>query len=66
MVVHVRPPHTAQVSVAAVPEPGEGDVLVDVSYAGANFYDILMVQGKYQVTKLLSIFIYSFYKSNNK
>jgi NADPH:quinone reductase-like Zn-dependent oxidoreductase len=50
------------VSVAAVPEPGDGEVLVDVAYAGANFYDILMVQGKYQVCCLplfiLYIFIY--------
>lgn len=44
----LKGPEEIQVGVAAVPEPGDGEVLVDVAYAGANFYDILMVQGKYQ------------------
>jgi NADPH2:quinone reductase len=44
----LKGPEEIQVSVAPVPEPAEGQVLVDVAYAGANFYDILMVQGKYQ------------------
>jgi hypothetical protein len=46
-----------------VPEPGDGEVLVDVAYAGANFYDILMVQGKYQVccTPLFILIIYIFF-----
>ncbi|BGO94408.1 hypothetical protein NBRC10512_003781 [Rhodotorula toruloides] len=30
------------------PKPGEDEVLVDVHYAGLNFFDILQVQGKYQ------------------
>ena len=31
------------------PEPGPGHVLIDVHAIGCNFFDILMVQGKYQV-----------------
>ncbi|MCB1888802.1 MAG: NADPH:quinone oxidoreductase family protein [Rhodocyclaceae bacterium] len=31
------------------PEPGEGQVRVRVAAAGVNFYDTLIVQGKYQV-----------------
>jgi NADPH:quinone reductase len=31
------------------PEPGPGQVLVETRAAGCNFFDILMVQGKYQV-----------------
>jgi NADPH2:quinone reductase len=31
------------------PEPGPGQVLVDIRAIGCNFPDILMVQGKYQV-----------------
>jgi NADPH2:quinone reductase len=31
------------------PAPGPGEVLVDVRGIGCNFFDILMVQGKYQV-----------------
>ena len=30
------------------PVPGEGEVLVDVRAAGLNFFDLLMVQGRYQ------------------
>src|SRR2546425_920014 len=30
------------------PEPGRGEVAIDVRAAGCNFFDILMVQGKYQ------------------
>ncbi|ORX97592.1 alcohol dehydrogenase [Basidiobolus meristosporus CBS 931.73] len=31
------------------PKPKAGQVLVEVKAAGANFFDILMVQGKYQI-----------------
>ncbi len=31
------------------PEPGPGQVSIDVKAIGCNFFDILMVQGKYQV-----------------
>ncbi len=40
-------------SLTKVPEVGPGMALVNVRYAGANFYDILMVQGKYQVMPLI-------------
>ncbi len=30
------------------PEPGEGQIVVDVKYAGVNFPDLLVVQGLYQ------------------
>ncbi|KPV73968.1 uncharacterized protein RHOBADRAFT_45261 [Rhodotorula graminis WP1] len=30
------------------PKPAENDIVVDVHYAGLNFFDILQVQGKYQ------------------
>ncbi len=38
-------------AVADVPEPvvAPGTVLVEVRAAGCNFFDILMMQGKYQV-----------------
>ncbi|MGA8584355.1 MAG: NADPH:quinone oxidoreductase family protein [Roseiarcus sp.] len=37
--------------VAEVDEPvaGEGQVLVEVAYAGLNFFDTLIIEGKYQV-----------------
>jgi NADPH:quinone reductase len=31
------------------PQPGPGEVAIDVRAVGCNFFDILMVQGKYQV-----------------
>jgi NADPH2:quinone reductase len=31
------------------PEPGPGQVAIDVRAIGCNFFDVLMVQGKYQV-----------------
>jgi NADPH2:quinone reductase len=34
---------------AANPEPGSGEVVIDVAAAGVNFLDVLLVQGKYQV-----------------
>lgn len=33
---------------APAPSPDEGEVLVDVRAAGLNFFDLLMVQGRYQ------------------
>jgi NADPH2:quinone reductase len=38
-----------QVSEIAEPETSEGTLKVEVRAAGCNFFDILMVQGKYQV-----------------
>lgn len=43
-----EPDELAYADVPA-PAPGPGEVLVDVRAAGCNFFDILMVQGKYQV-----------------
>eukprot|EP00005_Dracoamoeba_jomungandri_P006098 CAMPEP_0174251426 /NCGR_PEP_ID=MMETSP0439-20130205/1249_1 /TAXON_ID=0 /ORGANISM="Stereomyxa ramosa, Strain Chinc5" /LENGTH=339 /DNA_ID=CAMNT_0015331733 /DNA_START=37 /DNA_END=1053 /DNA_ORIENTATION=- len=37
-----------RISTTEVPQVKAGMVLVEVEYSGANFYDILMVQGKYQ------------------
>lgn len=31
------------------PTPGTDEVLVDVHYAGLNFFDLLQIEGKYQV-----------------
>ena len=33
----------------AAPTAGDGEVLVDIAYAGLNFFDILLIEGKYQV-----------------
>ena len=37
------------VSEVEAPTPGEGEVLVEVAYAGLNFFDTLIIEGKYQV-----------------
>ncbi len=34
---------------AAMPQPGEGEVLVDVAFAALNFFDTLIIAGKYQI-----------------
>jgi NADPH2:quinone reductase len=41
----------SELSVKEIAEPscGDGDVLIDVRAAGCNFFDTLIVQGKYQV-----------------
>lgn len=41
----------SEVVVKEVPEPtlGAGEVLIDVVAAGCNFFDTLMIQGKYQL-----------------
>jgi NADPH2:quinone reductase len=33
----------------AAPTAGEGEALVDIAYAGLNFFDTLLIEGKYQV-----------------
>jgi NADPH:quinone reductase len=33
----------------AAPTAGEGEVLVKIAYAGLNFFDTLLIEGKYQV-----------------
>lgn len=42
-----QPPELAEV---AVPQPGEGQVLVKIMACGLNFADLLMIDGKYQAT----------------
>jgi NADPH2:quinone reductase len=42
-------PSELTVSEAPEPEAGPGTLLVEVKAAGCNFFDILMVQGQYQV-----------------
>ncbi|PVU85857.1 hypothetical protein BB560_006885 [Smittium megazygosporum] len=41
-------PREMTVSRVPIPEPGPGQVLVHVRAVGANFFDILMIQRKYQ------------------
>jgi len=41
-------PSNLRVSDAPEPEPSDSEVLVDVRAAGCNFFDTLIVQGKYQ------------------
>src|SRR6267378_3214791 len=42
-------PETMTLADVPVPEPGAGQVRIRNSGAGLNFFDILQVQGKYQV-----------------
>jgi NADPH:quinone reductase len=37
------------ITEVAAPAAGDGEVLVDIAYAGLNFFDILLIAGKYQV-----------------
>lgn len=41
-------PDTLQVKELQDPQPGPGQVVIDVRAAGVNFPDVLIVQGKYQ------------------
>ncbi|WP_299616284.1 NADPH:quinone oxidoreductase family protein [Pelagibius sp.] len=41
-------PETLRVEELPTPEPGEGQVLLEVAAAGVNFADTLMIAGKYQ------------------
>jgi NADPH2:quinone reductase len=43
------PPESLVVEDMPDPVPGEGEVLVRVKAAGLNFFDTLIIQGKYQV-----------------
>jgi NADPH2:quinone reductase len=49
LVDHFTSPSSLTVSEAPEPVLGEDQVLVDVRAAGVNFFDTLIVQGKYQV-----------------
>jgi NADPH:quinone reductase len=42
-------PRDLQLTELPDPTPGVGQVLIDVRAIGCNFFDVLMVQGKYQV-----------------
>jgi NADPH:quinone reductase len=43
------PAENLRVMEVEAPAPGEGEVLVEVAYAGLNFFDTLIIEGKYQV-----------------
>ena len=43
------PPEALELVDLPDPVPGEGEVLVDVSYASLNFFDLLVIENKYQV-----------------
>src|SRR5277367_1280579 len=43
------PADNLQVAEVGAPVAGEGEVLVEVAYAGLNFFDTLIIEGKYQV-----------------
>ncbi|ODV90184.1 hypothetical protein CANCADRAFT_102857 [Tortispora caseinolytica NRRL Y-17796] len=45
---YVSSPFDLKVADVDVPKPGKNQVLVKVEYAGANFFDTLQMQGKYQ------------------
>jgi NADPH2:quinone reductase len=42
-------PHSMALETIDTPEPGPGEALVRVNYAALNFFDALMIAGKYQV-----------------
>src|ERR1700686_4262574 len=42
-------PETMSFDEIAVPEPGPGEIRIRNHAAGLNFFDILQVQGKYQI-----------------
>jgi NADPH:quinone reductase len=41
-------PETLEIADIPVPKPDRGEVLVDVAFAALNFFDTLIIQGKYQ------------------
>ncbi|MET0313286.1 MAG: NADPH:quinone oxidoreductase family protein [Hansschlegelia sp.] len=41
-------PETLKLVDLPEPEPGRGEVVVDVAYAALNFFDTLIIQGRYQ------------------
>ena len=43
------PADTLKVVEVEPPKPGRGEVLVEVAYVGLNFFDTLVIEGKYQV-----------------
>ena len=43
------PAETLKVAEVEPPAPGQGEVVVDVVYAALNFFDTLIIEGKYQL-----------------
>jgi NADPH2:quinone reductase len=43
------PAENLEVKEVEDPSPGKSEVLVEVAYAGLNFFDTLIIEGKYQV-----------------
>ncbi len=43
------PPEALHIVELADPVPGEGEALIEVSYASLNFFDLLVIENKYQV-----------------
>ena len=43
------PVDNLRVMEVEAPAPAEGEALVEVAYAGLNFFDTLIIEGKYQV-----------------
>ena len=43
------PAENLQVAEVDAPSPGDGEALVEVAYVGLNFFDTLIIEGKYQV-----------------
>jgi NADPH:quinone reductase len=43
------PPEKLKVVDLPEPTPGQGEVLVDVAFAGLNFFDLLIIENKYQI-----------------
>jgi NADPH2:quinone reductase len=43
------PAENLRVAEVAPPTPGDGEALVEIAYAGLNFFDTLIIEGKYQV-----------------
>src|ERR1700724_2118351 len=37
------------VTEVEAPRPGDGEALVEIAYAGLNFFDTLIIEGKYQI-----------------
>jgi NADPH2:quinone reductase len=43
------PPETLKIADLPDPVAGEGEALIEVSYAGLNFFDLLIIENKYQI-----------------
>jgi NADPH2:quinone reductase len=43
------PAENLKVAEVDEPAPGDGEVLVEIAYAGLNFFDTLIIEGKYQL-----------------